>query len=238
MSREMHDLLLKVDKGSSENCNIHAKLFRTILLDRRIDQLSWDRHLRDWMFNPKSGIPDCMKARASLRSSINRTSASNKLTWKSLRTALTILKVKSIAFDINLTWNPKIKHTVEPPITLFYKPQGQENELKRIFAIITTMVDMTPQKWQVLLTKYIDRVFCDKMEKASKQGANAIRSNAVEISTFRGNINKSIWQKNSYTWGTFCKALAILGIVEVNMDIHISWSDDKTYVYPLTLNPR
>lgn len=238
MSREMQELLSRPDRGSSENCNIHAKLFREILMDRRIDRMAWDRYLRDWMFNPKSGIPDCMKSRSSLRSSINRTTASKKLTWKSLRTGLSIIGAQSVSYKLELKWSSKIKHTVEPPTYVEYIPRGQENELRRMFAILTSMVDMTPQKWQVLLSKYIERVFHDKLEAASEEGGDALRNNSVEISTFRGNVNKSIWQKDNYTWGTFCRALSILGIVEVKMTMIITWSNKKTVHYPIVFNPR
>lgn len=238
MSREMQDLLSRPDRGSSDNCNIHAKLFREILVDRRIDRLAWDRYLRDWMFNPKSGVPDCMKSRASLRSSINRTTASKNLTWKSLRTGLAIVGAQSVSYELELTWNTKIKHTVDPPKYVKYVPRGQENELRRIFAILTTIVEMTPQKWQVLLSKYIDQVFADKLDKASQRGRDAIRNNSVEISTFRGNLNKSIWQRSNYTWGTFCRALSILGIVEVTMVMTIVWPGNKVKQYPITFNPR
>ncbi len=225
MSHEIHELLSKDDKGLSTARNVCAKLFRHVLYMLSVDRATWDKAMRNWMFNPKSGVADNVASRSSTRSSINRTISGDTITWRTMREGFQILGAKDVHYSIDLTWDPNIVHTTAPPDKINYQPRGQENELMRIFMRIAVLAEINPKSWSVLMSRYCIRKFSGR------------KNNPVEQSTFKGNTNKAIWQRDSYTWNTFVKALAICGVTEAKMTIEITWQNNHITEHTTTFKP-
>lgn len=217
MAEDMHRLLSLDDKGVSEAQNAVAKLFRSVLLERGIDRKTWDRLIRQYVTDPKNGIPNNPTKRSSERSNVNRALCRPKITWKSFRKALALLRPKSVRYVLDLTWDPKLKLPHEPPTQIEYVPQSRQDVLCQMVRELFVAVGVNVKIWDRLVERRLDR------------HVRSVGHNPVDRSTERGNIRKTILNANSYTWDNFVKALNILGVIEATFTIELTWADKTTY---------
>lgn len=216
MAEDMHQLLLRDDKGRSLAENAAAKLFRGVLLDIGIDGRSWDRLIRRYVTDPKNGIPNNSTKRSSARSNLNRALSKPKITWRTFRSAIALLGPKSVSYEVDLVWDPKLQLPNTPPTHLEHMPQSRQDELCQIVRGLFTELGVGPKVWDRLVERYLDR------------NITSVGHNPVDRSTERGNIRKTILNSNQYTWENFVKALNILGVVETTFTVKLNWGTKVT----------
>lgn len=217
MSEEIHKILAMDDRGIPEAHNAPARLFRTILYDLKIDRMTWDRLMRDFLTNPRSGVGQTPAKRSSERSNLNRALARPKVTWRKFRQALQVLNPKRIEYELEVTWAQDFIFPQEKPNTLSYSPQGLENELYMIWSLLMRDLGVTPQIWNRLVERYLD------------SPASKVSDNPPDRSTERGNLRKALFDKNELTWPTFCKGLGIVGIKEATLTVVLEWPRKTTH---------
>lgn len=215
MAQDMHSILSLDDKGLRSARNACAKLFRNILHTLDIDRMTWDTRMRKWLESPKSGTADSRAKRSSHRSNLNRTLSKDTVTWRGFREALNILSPKDAIYRLDIEWDENIVLPIEPPTEVEFSRYNRENELCRFVRILMTQCGITPVPWNILVERYLERMFRDHPE------------NPVDHSTERGNINKAILEKDSYTWDTFVRALNILDVKEATLTITLQWGKTR-----------
>lgn len=216
MSEEIHKILSLDDRGVPEARDAPAKLFRGILFDLSIERMTWDRLMRDFLTNPRSGIPDNPTKRSSERSNLNRALAKPNITWKMFRKAIQVLNPKGVSYELAIVWSKDYVFPNEKPHNLSYTPQAKENELAQMFRILNRDLGITPQIWKRLVERYLDSV------------GTRVRDNPPDRSTVRGNLSKALLAKDEFTWSTFCKGLRILGIKEATLTVVLTWPKKTT----------
>lgn len=216
MAEDMHRLLSMDDKGKSEAENAVAKLFRGVLLDAGIDRNTWDRLIRRYVTDPKNGVPANPTKRSSARSNLNRALSKPKITWRTFRNAISLLGPKSVTYEVDLTWDPKLQLPKPPPLSIEYVPQSRQDELCQIARELFTELEISPKTWDRLVERYLDR------------HVKSVGRNPVDRSTERGNIRKTILNSNHYTWDNFTKALNILGVVKATFVVKLDWGSKTT----------
>lgn len=216
MSEEIHEILEKDDRGISAAIDAPSKLFRSILYDLQIDRMTWDRLMRDFLTNPRSGVDNTPTKRSSERSNLNRALAKDRVTWKMFRKALQVFNPKVVEYELELEWNKDYVFANEKPHTLSYSPMARENELASVFRILLRDLGVSPEIWQRLIERYLDAT------------NKKLRENPPDRSTVRGNLRKSLIEKREYTWPTFCKGLGILGVKEATLTVVLKWPRKTT----------
>lgn len=211
MAQDMHNILSLDDKGLGDARNACAKLFRHILLTLDVDRMTWDTKMRKWLENPKSGTVDNKAKRSSTRSNLNRTLSKDTITWRGFREAINILSPMSVHYCLDITWDDGIVLPGEMPERIEFQQHNRENELCRIVRGLMVRCGITPVPWNILVERYLDRLFENHP------------NNPVDHSTERGNINKAILEKDSFTWDTFVRALTIMGVKEATFTITLQW---------------
>jgi len=216
MSEEIHEILSLDDRGISTASDAPSKLFRSILLDLRIDRMTWDRLMRDFLTNPRSGVDNTPTKRSSERSNLNRALAKDRVTWRQFRKALQVINPKSVSYELELTWKESYVFPNERPTTLKHKPMARENELAQMFRILLRDLGVSPEIWQRLVERYLDT------------SNRKLKDNPPDKSTVRGNLRKSLIEKLEYTWPTFSKGLGILGVQEATVTLVLEWPRKTT----------
>jgi hypothetical protein len=217
MSEEIHRILSLDDRGVSEARNAPAKLFRSILCELHIDRLTWDRLMRNFLTDPRSGIPNNPTKRSSERSNLNRALSKETVTWKMFRKALRVLNPANVEYQLDLVWEKDYVFPNASPHTLRYTPFSRENELGSMFQRLVRDLGITPQIWSRLMERWLD------------SPASRIRGdNPPDRSTERGNIKKALINKKDLTWPTFCRGLAILGVKEATLTVTLEWPRKTT----------
>lgn len=216
MAEDMHRILSLDDKGVGEAENAPAKLFRGVLLDAKIDRQAWDRLMRRYVTDPKNGIPNNPTKRSSERSNLNRALSKQKITWRTFRKAMSMLKPRHIVYEVDFTWDPKLQLPNPPPLSIEYVPQSRQDELCQIVRELMTQVGISPKIWDRLIERYLDK------------HVKSAGHNPVDRSTMRGNIRKTILSSNSYTWENFVMALNILGVEKATFTARLTWSETTT----------
>lgn len=216
MAQDMHSILSLDDKGLSTARNACSKLFRHILLSLNVERMIWDRKMREWLENPKSGTANTKAKRSSNRSNLNRTLSKDAITWRKFREAIGILNPKRVYYTLDIVWVDGIVLPGEMPTHVEFEQYNRENELCRIIRRLMTDCGITPVPWNILVERYLDRMFEDHP------------NNPVDYSTERGNINKVILNKDTYTWENFVLALTIMGVKEVTFTVILEWGKTRS----------
>jgi hypothetical protein len=208
MSEDMRSLLAMPDKGISDAVTAPAKLFRSILLDLNINMMTWDRLMREYLANPRSGVANNPAKRSSERSNLNRALSSDQVTWKKFNKALAVLNPEKVTIILDMSWDKKMVLPKEPPAQLVYISQGRRNALHEIFKNLVTEMGITSTLlWNVLIERYLN------------DPRNEVSDNPAEKSTERGNLNKMLKKSTSFTWSGFRKALSFLGVTEATLTL-------------------
>lgn len=216
MAEEIHEILSLDDRGISSASDAPSKLFRSILFDLQINRVTWDRLMRDFLTNPRSGVDNTPTKRSSERSNLNRALARERVTWKMFRKALQVMNPKVVSYELELAWQKDYIFPNKTPNTLNYSPMARENELAQMFRMLLRDLGVSPEIWQRLVERYLDSTNIK------------LRENPPDRSTYRGNLRKALIEKREYTWPTFCKGLGILGVKEATMTVALEWPRKTT----------
>ena len=225
MSEDIKTLLDRSDKGLAEANNPPAKLLRSIFLDRKIKLIKWDRLMRDYLMNPRSGIGSNSAKRSSERSNINRAIASPDVSWKQLSKVITILAPDSATVVLDLVWDDRLILPTKPPKQITHVMHGRRNDLNVMFKALITKMVILPSLWSMLIERYLN------------DPKNNISDNPADRSTVRGNLDKML-KFNSFTWNGFYKALNFLGVVSATFTIILDYekSGNKTSRHSYTFH--
>jgi hypothetical protein len=216
MAEDMHQVLSLDDKGASSALNAPSKLFRSILADLNIDRQAWDKLMRQFINNPKNGVPNTPSKRSSERSNLNRALSKDRITWRTFRKAIQLLNPKDCTYELELVWDKRMTLPNEPPTAITHIPQNRQDELFTMFGRILTDIGSTPKLWGRLVDRYLDRQ------------NDSVSRNPPDRSTERGNIGKAIMGKHEYTWETFVKGLSIVGVRRATLTINLNWGRKTT----------
>lgn len=214
MAQEIKRLLQREDKGLSQADNVPAALLRVTFLDLDITLRKWDEAIRNYVTSPKSGVAPDPSKRSQERSNTNRAVAADRITWRTFTKAIHILGPKGQYYELRLYWDPDLRLPNLPPAIIRYKPISRQNELHAMVSKLYSDLGITPQTWQRLVDKYLDRTVGD---------------NSVERSNERGNLKKAIIDRNQYPWDIFIKALDIIGVLEVHFTVYLNWGRMTTH---------
>lgn len=185
MSEEIHEILSLDDRGISSASDAPSKLFRSILFDLQINRMTWDRLMRDFLTNPRSGVDNTPTKRSSERSNLNRALARERVTWKMFRKALQVMNPKVVSYELELSWQKDYIFPNKTPNTLNYSPMARENELAQMFRMLLRDVGVSPEIWQRLVERYLDSTNIK------------LRENPPDRSTYRGNLRKALIENAS-----------------------------------------
>lgn len=215
MSNDIHSLLRSDDKDLPLAKNMPAAFFRKIVADLNVTPQKWDAAMRRYLNDPKIHAHLSTGRKSSERSNWNRALAKPTMTWKTLRRGIDILGPQQVTLELSLVWDSRIQLPHKPPTFIEYTPNRQYDDLKRLYQDILVDIGFTPKIWNRLIDRYLNR----------KQ---RLLSNPVDRSTERGNINKSLLDTPSFTWGNLMKGLAVVGAERGNMAIVLAWPKRKT----------
>jgi hypothetical protein len=216
MADDMAKLLSLDDKGLSKAENAAAKIFRLICLDLNITPNVWDKKMREFLLSPASGVTDNPTKRSSERSNTNRALSKPKIMWRMLRRALAILNPTEIKYELKLSWDKSLIFNEEPPTYIEHVSKGRQDDLCYMFRVLLQRVAGTPSIWDILVNRWLN--------KQDQRTA----TNPPDRSTEKGNIHKTIISKNQHTWPVFCKGLSILGVVEAELTLVLTWGRKVT----------
>ncbi|MDH2154268.1 hypothetical protein [Stenotrophomonas sp. GD03657] len=97
-------LLESNDKGISSAKNPLALLFRQVLRDLKMQPYRWNQLMDRFLTNPRNGIPDSSRDRASARGNLNKELFKDKLTFGTLFRGLALLDPRKVRFELHCTW--------------------------------------------------------------------------------------------------------------------------------------
>ncbi len=97
-------LLESSDKGISSAKNPLALLFRQILRDLKMQPYRWNQLMDRFLSNPRNGIPDSSRDRASARGNLNKELFKERLTFGTLLRGLALLDPRKVRFELHCTW--------------------------------------------------------------------------------------------------------------------------------------
>lgn len=215
MSRGIGELLLESDCGVSRARNPGGKLFRIILRDMCITPAYWERGMKSYLNSPRSGVRNSIE-RSSKKGNLNKPLSLPSLTWKKLKTGIAILNPKDIEIRLQLNWDKNIVLGTEKPEIIIYRQKASEDELLQLFRTVMVSVGITPNQWRRLVERFIS--------KYHKESIN----NPPDYASIRGNIQKSLIESKSLTWGMFFKGLAILGVESGTFQLYLTWKTKTT----------
>lgn len=107
-----------------------AKLFRTIVQERRINPGSWAKLMYDYLNNPSNGVQNNPKDRSSARGNLNKELHRTSMTWKVFRKAILFLAPVRATFVVRFEWRtdiPKHYEITEHSIVLLSSRTQEEN---------------------------------------------------------------------------------------------------------------
>lgn len=104
MNEKLTHMLNARDKGAGEASGVLAKLFRQILLDRKITPLHWSNLMMRYLDDPRNGVPRDVKDKSSARGNLNKELVRPRMTWKVFRKGLRFLGPRWVRFEVHFGW--------------------------------------------------------------------------------------------------------------------------------------
>ena len=214
MSKGMHHLLSREDKGVYEAKKTPAIMWRSILRDLQVSPKVWDRLIDRYV---KKHGQDNKNTQSSDRGNHRRALARDDIgRWRTLQLGLEILAPKSISYELYLEWDP-VEYAKEKPEYSYFAPTTKHNHLREIFQKLIGLLNLTPSAWDLAIRYYVDQIGTD---------------NPTEIGWWRSNIHKQIFSKGTVeknlTWKMFCRGLKILRVRKMDFIINLEFSRKTT----------
>lgn len=103
MPKSLKEVVYDSDKQVGNARNALAKLFRTILLERRITHQNVDHYLQRYLNDPNNYISKNSKDRSSERGNLLKQLGKDTITWKIFIKGLKLLRPRQVKFIIEFT---------------------------------------------------------------------------------------------------------------------------------------
>mgnify|MGYP003594290000 FL=1 len=103
MSKSLTEVVYDSDKQVGNARNALAKLFRTILLERRISHQNVDHYLQRYLNDPNNHISKNSKDRSSERGNLLKQLGKDTITWKIFIKGLKLLRPRHIKIIVEFT---------------------------------------------------------------------------------------------------------------------------------------
>ncbi|QVD49402.1 hypothetical protein LUCX_332 [Xanthomonas phage vB_XciM_LucasX] len=99
------NFLNEANKGVDKARGVLAVLFRQLLAVRGIDPWRWDMLIRDYLADPRNGIPNNSRDRSSARGNLNKELFRPDMTWRVFLKAMNFLNLVRVSFTVKVQWN-------------------------------------------------------------------------------------------------------------------------------------
>lgn len=207
MSKGIHELLRRTDRGVNDAKDSVAMMWRSILLDLNITPDQWDKLITRYV-RSHNDIRKSKTRESSDRSNKNRTLARPTMRWRALQTGLDILGPKRISYDLYFTWD-RVTYPKEKPTHMHHIPRSRGNMLRDVFRKLTAEIGMHPTLWHTLIDQYAEKIVGP--------------GNPTQKSTKRGNENKALMDNKELTWVEFARGLRILRVSQLTFTINLQF---------------
>lgn len=113
MSYREHDLLRDPDKRVKEARGVLTAIWRQFLRLRDIDGFKWDRHMRNYLDDPRNGIRQNSRDRSTERGNTNKELLkSDNLTWGRFLKGMNFLEPLKVEFTVRATFKDGVTQEV------------------------------------------------------------------------------------------------------------------------------
>jgi hypothetical protein len=99
------ELLSRTDRGINDTAGpngILAKLWRVILYDLNITPMRFGKYMKDYVVNPRNGVPDSKPAQTQARGNLMKVLGKGEMTFKVFMQAMHFIKAVRIRFIIEI----------------------------------------------------------------------------------------------------------------------------------------
>lgn len=224
-SLRLDEILEQPDKGVSNARNLPARMFRTILVDFRVDKRTWNRLLRKKLESSPNQRND---GRGNLVRALNK----RQITWESMQRGIRILGPKRVWVRFDFDWNPRLEFPSKPPEYVEIVSDTKRDDLLHIFKEhLLIQVGMRPSIWNELMKRHLENLGLYTKERRH-EGSD--RASNLKKALFGSEGTAKVRQ---ITWERFCEALLILNIRSATLTIIMEFRKNKT-VHTLGFHPE